>query len=117
MADGFRLAARVMAMDDRTWRRHANPWSGYSRMAALPLIVLAVWSRVWIGWWSVVPVAGVVLWTWANPRIFPQPARLDRWMSRAVLGERIFLEHRAEIPAHHRVWASRLAGPPCRARR
>jgi hypothetical protein len=101
MSDVFRSLERLMAMDDRVWRRHANPWSGWTRVAILPLFVLAVWSRVWIGWWALVAVALVVVWTWANPRVFPEPRSHDAWMSRGVLGERVLLEHRAEIPAGH----------------
>jgi hypothetical protein len=56
MADVFRSLERLMAMDDRVWRRHANPWSGWTRVTALPLLVLAIWSRVWIGWWAMLAV-------------------------------------------------------------
>jgi hypothetical protein len=52
MSDVFRSLERLMAMDDRVWRRHANPWSGWTRVTVLPLLVLAIWSRVWIGWWA-----------------------------------------------------------------
>jgi hypothetical protein len=56
MADVFKSLERLMSMDDRVWRRHANPWSGWTRVTALPLLVLAIWSRVWIGWWAVLAV-------------------------------------------------------------
>jgi hypothetical protein len=86
MSDVFRSLERLMAMDDRVWRRHANPWSGWTRVAALPLLVLAIWSRVWIGWWALVAVWLVVVWTWLNPRLFPEPRTLDAWMSRGRAG-------------------------------
>jgi hypothetical protein len=101
MADVFKSLERLMSMDDRVWRRHANPWSGWTRVTALPLLVLAIWSRVWIGWWAVPAVGLVLVWIWLNPRVFPEPSRLDAWMSRGVLGERIFLEHRDEVPDAH----------------
>lgn len=101
--DFFRGAERLMNMDDRVWLRHANPWSGWTRMlTALPLLTLAIWSRVWLGAWAWVPVALAVLWIWLNPRAFPPPENLDNWMSKGVLGERIFLSHRREIAPHHR---------------
>ncbi|MEM7489436.1 MAG: DUF6653 family protein [Pseudomonadota bacterium] len=112
MADIFRGAERLMTMDDAAWRRHANPWSVWTRFTVLPLIMLAVWSRVWLGWGAVVPVAAALVWAWWNPRAFPPAPHLHSWASRAVLGERVFLTHRAEIPAHHRrvaiwlTWAS-----------
>ena len=40
-----------MRMDDATWRRHANPWSVWTCATVLPVIIFAVWSRVWIGRW------------------------------------------------------------------
>ncbi len=101
--DFFAGAERLMGMDDRVWRRHANPWSGWTRMlTTLPFLVLAIWSRVWIGWWALLVVAVALLWIWWNPRAFPEPRRFDNWMSKGVLGERVFLEHREEVAAHHR---------------
>ena len=91
-----------MAMDDAAWRRHCNPWSGWTRMlTALPLLVLAIWSRVWIGWYSVIAVVLALGWIWLNPRFFKEPQQFDSWMSKGVLGERVFLEHRGEIAPHH----------------
>ncbi|GIT92899.1 hypothetical protein JANAI62_33570 [Jannaschia pagri] len=99
--DIYRAAERLMTMDDRAWLRHANPWSGWTRFTGLPLLVLAIWSRVWVGWWSLLPVALAVAWIWLNPRVFGPPKVFDHWMTRAVLGERIFLTHRDGIAAHH----------------
>lgn len=99
--DIYRGAERLMGMDDAVWLRHANPWSGWSRMTVLPLFALAVWSRVWLGWLAVIPVAAVVFWAWWNPRAFPPPARFDHWMSKGVLGERVYLTHRDRLAAHH----------------
>lgn len=105
--DPGRIAERLMGMTDDDWARHANPLSGWSRVATLPLFVVAVWSRVWIGWWALVPVAAIAAWTWINPRLFGPPGSLDAWMSRGVLGERIWLARRERpIPVHH----ARMAG-------
>jgi hypothetical protein len=41
VADTFR-------MTDDAWQRHANPWSVWTRFAAIPLMILAIWSRVWL---------------------------------------------------------------------
>ena len=69
-----RTIARLFRMDDATWMRHANPWSGILRLTALPVLIIAFWSRLWLGWWAVIPVAIALLWTWYDPRIFPAPA-------------------------------------------
>ncbi len=65
---------RMMGLTDQTWDRHANPLSVYSRYSVLPLFILAVWSRVWIGWWSLLPLGLVVIWARINPHLFPPPA-------------------------------------------
>ncbi len=88
VADAFRL-------DEEGWARHANPWSAWSRFATgIPMPIVAIWSREWIGWWAVLAFAAVALWLWLNPRLFP-PVDDDRgWMSRGVFGERALVEHR-----------------------
>ena len=105
-------AERLMGMSDRARLRHANPWSGWTRFAmALPLLIAAVWSRVWIGWGALAPIALVILWIWANPRVFPPPRDFGAWMSRGVLGERVWLERdRFGVPRHHRRVANAATG-------
>ena len=80
--DYGRLLERSMAMDDATWARHASPWSVWTRIPILPLLALAIYSRVWLGWWALVPTVLLLVWTVVNPRAFPPPARLDSWASR-----------------------------------
>lgn len=98
-----RRIAAAFAMDEAAWARHANPWSGWTRLTALPALALAGWSRAWIGWWALLPLALALAWTWLNPRIFPPPRRWDAWITRGVLGERLWLARdRVPVPAHHR---------------
>jgi len=95
--------ARLFGLRDDEWRRHANPVSVYSRFTLLPLFVAAAWSREWIGVYFLVPLALTLLWTWLNPRLFPEPDSFDSWASRGVLGERIWANRADyEIP---RSWA------------
>ena len=101
--DIYKSAERLMQMDDATWRRHANPWSVYMRISCLPLIVLAVWSRVWLGWWCLIPLALTILWAWLNPRLFKEPKSLDSWASKGVMGERLFLDRKSNMIAKHHV--------------
>lgn len=99
-----RLIATAFRMDDTAWRRHANPWSVWTRAATLPFLVLAVWGRAWIGWWSLVPIGILVVWLWLNPRIFPSPRSTDNWASKSVLGERVWLNRKqVPLPPHHRL--------------
>lgn len=104
--DLFTLAERSMSMDDDAWMRHANPWSVWTRFTCLPLIVLSVWSRIWLGWWCILPLALALFWTWFNPRAFPPPANADNWASKGTFGERVFLNRKSvPIPTHHTQWA------------
>lgn len=98
-----RAIGRIFRLDDAAWMRHANPWSVLTRNTVLPALILAFWSRLWLGWWALAPIALAILWTWGNPRLFPPPGSLDNWASRAVLGERIWLNRDSvPVPAHHR---------------
>ena len=109
----MRGIARAFQMTDAVWERHANPWSCWTRVPVLPLFCLAIWARVWIGWGCLVPVAGLILWTWWNPRAFPPPASTRSWASRAVMGERVWLNRgEVAIPSHHALWAMLLSMLP-----
>ncbi len=95
---------RAFGLDGTGWARHANPWSVYTRIPILVLLATAVWARQWIGWWCLVPVAVVCLWSAVNPRAFPPPADLTDWASRSVLGETYWsARKKTPIPARHRV--------------
>ena len=93
---------RAMKMDDAAWKRHANPWSGWTRTVILPLLAVALWSRIWIGWWCLLLIALLAVWTFVNPRAFPAPQSTDHWMSKATFGERVWLNRkRVPIPDDH----------------
>lgn len=97
-----RSIAASFKMDEATWARHANPWSVWTRFTVLPLLILAIWSRVWLGWWCLIPVTIVIGWMWLNPRIFPKPNSTNNWASKAVLGERVWLNRdNVPVPKHH----------------
>ncbi|MGE4290748.1 MAG: DUF6653 family protein [Desulfovibrio sp.] len=101
--DLYELTQRLMGMRAPVWDRHANPWSVYTRVPLLPLFALAIWSRVWIGWWAALPVLLLVFWTWLNPRLFPPPRSIENWASKGVLGERLWLNRkRVSVPGAHR---------------
>ena len=57
----------------------------------VPLISLAFWSRAWLGWYALIPIALTFFWVWYNPRAFPPPRSTDNWASKGTFGERIFL--------------------------
>ena len=77
--------AGFFGLKDESWMRHANPASVWSRFTCLSLLALAIWSRDWIGIWSLVPVALALVWMYANPLFFKAPASTRNWASRATL--------------------------------
>ena len=98
----FQFIAVLFRMDERVWERHANPWSVWSRFATFPLLMLALWSAHWIGWYCLIPITLIAVWLWLNPRIFPPPQSTQSWASRAVLGERVFLlRFMRPVPVEH----------------
>lgn len=110
--DIFALSERMMGMSDAVWERHAHPFSAWSRVVlGAPLLVLAIWSRDWIGWWSLLALYAVLVFVWLNPRMTPRPKYTDSWASRGVMGERVFLARRdTPIPAEHARLAHILTG-------
>lgn len=102
--------ARFFRMDERNRRRHSNPWSVYTRFTMIPLMGLAVWSRVWLQWWSLVPIVVVILWIWLNPRILPEPKSTTKWASKVVLGEWVWMRRNVvSVPVHQRLLPNLLS--------
>jgi hypothetical protein len=95
--------ARTFGLRGDAWMRHANPWSVYTRIPIPCALALAVWSRDWISWWSLLPIGLVAAWTVVNPTAFRPPRSLDHWASKAVLGETLWTNRNAvPIPIGHR---------------
>ena len=92
--------AKRFGLDGENWMRHANPVSVWTRFAVLPLLAVSIWSRDWIGWWSLVPIALSVVFMMVNPLLFAAPASTRNWASKGVLGERIWADRNTvELPA------------------
>ena len=94
---------KLFGLEGDKWMRHANPVSVWTRFAVLPLLALAVWSREWIGWWSLAAVALALVFMMVNPLLFPPPRSTRNWASRGVFGERIWTERGSvELPPQFR---------------
>jgi len=92
----------MMILSEQTWSRHANPWSVWTRYAAFPLLITAIWSYHWIGWGALLPVAVMAGFIYVNPWLFPPPRSTQNWASKAVLGERVWLaEGKPNLPDQH----------------
>jgi hypothetical protein len=99
-----RKIANAFNLTDENWMKHANPISVWTRYSVLPIIVIAFWSRIWIGWWCLIPGTLSILWMIFNPVVFKKPKSTRNWASKAVLGERVYLNRdKVKIPDHHNV--------------
>ena len=95
--------ARMFGLEGDNWMRHANPVSVWTRFAVLPLLAVSVWSRDWIGWWSLIPIGLSLVFMIANPVLFSTPSSTRNWASKAVFGERIWADRNSvEIPDQFR---------------
>jgi hypothetical protein len=100
--DIMKYSEKIMLMDDKSWERHSNPWSVYTRFTSLPLLSVAFWSRDWLDSYCLIPISLSFLWIWMNPRLFSIPKHTNNWASMGTFGERIYLNRKNEtIPAHH----------------
>ena len=102
--------ASVFRMTDEVWTRHANPWSVWTRFGAIPLMILAIWSRVWLGRWCLVPIAAVIVWLWLNPRVFAPVENPTGWAAKGIYGEKLWLMDRPRVPAGYRAVLRFLIG-------
>ena len=95
--------AKTFNLQGDNWKKHANPWSIWTRFATLPFLIIAVWSRVWIGWYSIIPIGILVFWLIINPTLFKKPKNFDNWWSRSVLGEKYWSNRKKNpVPKHHK---------------
>ncbi len=78
---------------ENTWKRHSNPWSGWTRILTYPLVYVPFWNRSWK------QGAAVAAWFAANPFVFPAPKDDSSGATRSVLGEQLWTaERRRDLP-------------------
>lgn len=82
---GERITEFVRA--DDMWARHSNPKSGWSRLLAGPVFVIALYYRKWP------MMALTALFLLVNPVLFREPVEeVDDWMYKAVKAEERWLD-------------------------
>lgn len=78
-------------LSEKTWERHANPWSGWTRVLSMPLLALGLYLH---NFW----ILGIVLvWLIINPILFSKPRDTNNWMSKGVLGEQLYYRDGAKF--------------------
>ncbi len=106
---GDRKIAKLFGLEGESWMRHANPASVWTRFTVVSILSLAIWSRDWIGAWCLIGVGLAIIWTFANPLLFKAPKSTRHWASRAVLGERIWVDrNKVDLPEQFRSPAASL---------
>lgn len=94
--------SKLFGLNEDTWMNHANPLSGYTRFFILMLLVMAIWSRRWLGILCLIPVSIALVWNFVNPLIFPKPKCTKNWISKGVFGERVWIKRdKYTIPQKH----------------
>jgi len=84
------------------WRKYTNPWSIWVRFFILPMLIVSMWSRVWLDQWSLILIVMTLAWIWFNPRIALSKKTKNVWAMQAILGERLWLDRQNNlIPEHH----------------
>lgn len=95
---------KFFGLNDDEWLKHANPISVWTRFIILPFLVVSIWSRIWIAWYALIPIAAILFWTYINPKFFKEPKSTNNWGSKAVLGEKIWANRdEIKIPRNHKV--------------
>ncbi len=77
----------------RMFRRHANPWSAWTRLLSTPLLLVPLWTR---RWWLYGPVAA---WLAVNPVVFPEATDEKAFATRAMLAEEQWSRDMTSEPA------------------
>ena len=67
-------------LSEKTWQRHSNPLSAWSRALSFVLLPIIIWYLL----------IAFIIWLIINPLLFPNPKSQSGWMSRAVIGEKIY---------------------------
>lgn len=107
-AGEVRGLGRFVRMSDEHWRRHANPWSVWTRMLGLAPIIGSLWFRDTLGWWTVAILVASVGWMWLNPRAFRAVTTPRSWAEMGIYGEKMWVD-KAPAARPHRAAITRIA--------
>ena len=79
------VSSWIVASNDgfyaRMFKRHAHPFSAWSRLLSTPLLLVPLWTR---RWWLYVPIGA---WFAVNPVMTPPARDMSSFATQAMLGE------------------------------
>ncbi|GLY64867.1 DUF6653 family protein [Amycolatopsis taiwanensis] len=102
--------AATFGMTDEAWKRHANAWSVWSRMAGLAPILAPIFFRQTLGWWALAIIVPGIAWMWLNPRAFKPVYHPTKWAEKGIYGEKLWSAGKSAALAGHRTAMRLLIG-------
>jgi hypothetical protein len=82
------VSSLVKRLTREVFRHHSNPWSAWTRLLSVPLVLVPIWTR---SWKHAILIHG---WLIANAIAFPEPKNDRAWATRAMLGEEMWIAKR-----------------------
>ena len=73
-------------------------------------MIAAIWSRVWLEWWALLPVGAVALWLAIDPFVFAPVEPSRSWASKGIYGAQLWLSERDRVYGSHRTVLRSLIG-------
>ena len=70
--------------NEKIWKRHTNPLSGWTRVIAFFFFPIPFWFQNWY------LLIGLLIFFAINPILFPEPKSKNNWMSKSILGEELW---------------------------
>ena len=95
-------AVKAFGLDDKSWKRHANAWSVWTRMLGLGPILTPIYYRETLGWWAMIPIALGAGWMWVNPHVFPAVEEPRSWAEKGIYGEKMYAANQSLATDAHR---------------
>ena len=77
-------------LTEKSWKRHSNPWSVWTRILSYPLPTVPVWNRSW--------KQGAVVGAWLTANVIFPPEDDSSWATRCVLEQLWTAKRRRDFP-------------------
>jgi hypothetical protein len=82
------MSSPLKRLTRKVFEHHSNPWSAWTRLVSVPLVLVPFWTRSWKH------ASLVGAWLLLNPVVFSEPKDDSAWATRAMLGEEMWIAER-----------------------